>query len=391
MKEEELNKDILHALDQMINPSVMGESDVNRILNNPEEKELSRDIHLLRDALLRSSDLHRPDVEAEWAKFNQRPTVRGKDVEVKHTSRRFFFIGAGMGIAASLILVVTLILTTWPSNETYVFRSSNESQHTMLFTSAGNYDLSGKDIADITAGLPSDIDMQNNILSYNNAEGDADMKADNVEVHVLQTPIGQDFKVQLSDGTLVWLNAESRLEYPARFTGNTRMVYLSGEAYFEVAHDEEHPFLIQTKTLRTRVLGTEFNVSSYSSTNSHVTLVNGSVEVSRSDGSNMVRLEPGQDALLNNSGTFTVQTVDTDNYYFWKEGYFYFDNVPLVDIMQNIGRWYNVNVVFNATEHLNDRMHIFCSRRDGLEKVIQVISGTRRVEVKVDGNTLYID
>lgn len=391
MKEEDLDKDILHVLDQMINPAQMSESDVRRILANPEEKELARDIHLLKDTLLRSSELHKPDVDAEWAKFSQRPTVGGKDLIVKHTKRRSFFIGATVGIAASLVFAVTLLWNTWTSDETVVFRYSDVAQHPMLFTSTGSFDLSDNDLEVFEQGSLSDISITDNLLSYNSVERKETDSYDDNEIHILQTPIGQDFKVQLSDGTIVWLNAESRLEYPSHFSGSSRMVYLTGEAYFKVAHDEEHPFMIQTQTLRTKVLGTEFNISSYSDTNSHVTLVDGSLEVSSSDGGNTVRLVPGQDALLNPQGSFSIHNVDTDNYYFWKEGYFYYDNVPLIDIMQNIGRWYNVNVVFLATNHINDRMHIFCSRKDGLENVIQIINGTRRVKVNLEGKTLFVE
>lgn len=388
--QEDINNDIKHALDQMINPVQMNERDVKRILGNPEEKEIAREIHLLRDSLLRQSKLHRPDVEGEWAKFKQRPTIGGKDLIVKTKSRRSFFIGASIGIAASLVFAITMLLNSKVSEQTTVYRASNDSQHTMLFTSSGTFDLNDADVT-LDNTLSNTIDVNDNLLSYSQLEDNVEETPEEVEIHVLQTPVGQDYKVQLSDGTLVWLNAESRLEYPAKFTGNSRMVYLIGEAYFDVAHDVEHPFLIQTQTIRTKVLGTEFNISSYSETNSHVTLVNGSLEVSCSDGSNTVRLEPGQDALLNPKGQFTLQKVDTDNYYFWKEGYFYFDNVPLTDIMQNIGRWYNVNVVFNAASHLNDRMHFFCSRRDGLENVVKVMNGTRRVNIKFEGKTLYIE
>jgi len=146
---------------------------------------------------------------------------------------------------------------------------------------------------------------------------------------------------------------------------------------------------VQTNNLKTRVLGTQFNVSNYSTTNSHVTLIEGSVEVSNSKG-RVTRIKPGEDAHLQQNGAFDVKEVDVDSYIYWKDGFFYFDNVSLVDIMQSLGRWYNVNIVFSNKAAMDYKMHYLCDRKGGIEHAITLLNRMKKVELKREGNTLYI-
>ena len=134
------------------------------------------------------------------------------------------------------------------------------------------------------------------------------------ERHSLTVPRGQTFKLILSDGTEVYLNADSRLVYPSRFTGKERSVFLDGEAYFRVAKDAGHPFIVRTQTLQTRVLGTEFNVRTYTADDCHVTLVKGGVRVSDAARRHVAELRPGQDARLepDAGGPETVAGCDLD-------------------------------------------------------------------------------
>ena len=212
-----------------------------------------------------------------------------------------------------------------------------------------------------------------------------------VEQHTLSTPRGKDFRLTLADGTIVWLNAESRLEYPSRFTGSERRVRLKGEAYFQVAHNADVPFVVETECIRTRVLGTEFNLCSYAPADTHVTLIKGSVEVSSPQQTVPVRIEPGEEARLQADGSFALSTVDVDAYVYWKEGYFYFDNTPLADIMQAIGRWYNVNIVFRSRQAMTYKMHYFCERRKDIAHAVELLNMMGKVKATVEGNTVYVE
>lgn len=390
---EELNKEMEHVLEAMIDPRQMSRDDVEQVLSDPQQWEAADELRLLREALRTTSKPHQVDVEAEWAKFQRRPAVT--QMHRARQQRRYWTIASVMGLAASVLIAVLLLWNPLGEQPTMVYQASNEVQRTMLLTSRGAYALdNADDKTPVENPDATELSEDERILVYDAAGAVANAAEPNVqtevETHVLQTPRGEDFKVRLADGTLVWLNADSRLEYPSAFVGGERHVVLRGEAYFEVAHDEQHPFIIETPSLTTRVLGTEFNISCYSASNAHVTLVDGSLEVSRTDGSKTVRLKPGEDALLTADGSFEVKQVDTDYYLFWKEGFFYFDNVPLSDIMQSLGRWYNVTVVFDNEELMNDRMHFLCNRKEGLLRSIQVLNGMRKMEVCMEDNTVHV-
>ena len=206
------------------------------------------------------------------------------------------------------------------------------------------------------------------------------------EKHSLTVPRGQTFKIILSDGTEVYMNTDSRLVYPDHFTGAERSVFLEGEAYFKVARDEHHPFI------QTRVLGTEFNVSSYPGSEVQVTLIEGSVEVSDADRQATTRIVPGEQASLLADGDIAVQKVDVSSYVHWKEGYFYYDNVPLLDIMKDLGRWYNVSVVFCNAEAMDCRLHYVADRRQDLQHAITLLNRMQKFKVTLkDDHRLYVE
>ena len=211
----------------------------------------------------------------------------------------------------------------------------------------------------------------------------------NAQIHTLNIPRGQMFKVVLSDGTEVFLNAGSRLAYPTKFVRKERIVTLEGEAYFKVAKDKNHPFIVKTGTVETRVLGTEFNVSSYSASDVHVTLIEGSVQVDVSGSSKVI--VPGQDLCIREDGSMTVEKVDLHSYMYWRDGYFYFDNLPLVDVLKSIGRWYNVGVKFRNTRVMDCKVHFLSERFQGLEHTLTLLNRMEKADIRLEGNTLIVD
>lgn len=223
------------------------------------------------------------------------------------------------------------------------------------------------------------------------ANVDARIPEEKVEMHRLSTPRGKDFKIILEDGTIVWMNAESSLIYPSKFSSEKRMVCLKGEAYFKVAKNTECPFVISTDRMQVQVLGTELNVRNYVSKDSHVTLINGQVKVLDSTNEeNFVLLRPGEDALLNEENAFVIKNIDTESYVYWKEGYFYFDDVPLSEVVQELGRWYNINVIFEKKDLMDLRIRYFCVRSEPLERAIDLLNRMKKMNVRLSGNTVYI-
>ena len=194
----------------------------------------------------------------------------------------------------------------------------------------------------------------------------------------LFTPYGTWSVVNLPDGSKVWLNANSKLVYPTAFIEKERTVFLEGEAYFKVTKDAK-PFIVKTDYLQTKVLGTEFNVKSYTAEDSHVTLISGKVQVRSHENARFVDLEPGKDAMLLSDGLFEVKEVNSEAYTYWKDGYFYFDELPLADIMKSIGRWYNVNVTFRNKEAMAYRIHFMSNRQSGIEETIRLMNRLKKV------------
>ena len=163
--------------------------------------------------------------------------------------------------------------------------------------------------------------------------------------NILEVPVAAEYQLRLSDGTVVYLNSDSRLKYPEVFTGNERKVYLEGEAYFEVAKDKEHPFKVMAQGVEVNVLGTHFNVNAYPErTDVVTTLVEGKVRVGR--GTRQIVLVPGEQAAAS-AESLNVKKVDVREYIAWKDGLFVFSRMSLEEIMRQVYRWYGVETVFS--------------------------------------------
>lgn len=161
--------------------------------------------------------------------------------------------------------------------------------------------------------------------------------------NTISTPVGGQYTLTLSEGTKVILNAASSLKYPAQFKGKDRVVELSGEGYFEVAHDQSKPFKVISRNQTVEVLGTHFNINSYlDEPNIKTTLLEGSVNV------NGTIIKPKQQAIFNNRN-IQVMEVDPEEVVAWKNGLFKFDHTDIRTLMRQIARWYDVEVVYEGT------------------------------------------
>ena len=200
-------------------------------------------------------------------------------------------------------------------------------------------------------------------------------------------PRGKLYKITLSDGSEVWLNADSRLTFPSHFVGDKRMVSLEGEAYFKVAKDPRHPFIVKCGEIETMVLGTEFNIRSYNN-QPEVALISGSVAVKDSR-DHTFTLTPGQAVTLFDEG-FQAREIDTEYYKKWREGMFYFEEASLLEVMCEIGRWYNVNINIVDPE-LNDyKLHFAADREESISQIIQYLACLSYLDISKKGNLITI-
>lgn len=188
------------------------------------------------------------------------------------------------------------------------------------------------------------IEKQSNGTIVYNLNGTNDGK---VMTNTLRTPRGGQYKLTLPDGTKVWMNAASSITYPASFTGDKRVVSVSGELYFEVARNAAQPFIVEVEDRSSiEVLGTSFNINAYDNeSSSNTTLIEGKVRVKKGDQSDI--LQPGQQARIGNAITIAPR-VDIDQILAWKNGNFNFEDMPLSGIMRQLERWYDIEVRYEG-------------------------------------------
>ncbi len=208
--------------------------------------------------------------------------------------------------------------------------------------------------------------------------------------NTLRVPRGGQYFLILADSTKVWLNADSELSYPVRFTKDVREVALKGEGYFEVKHDESRPFYVKTDKQRIRVLGTSFNISAYSDDKfTKTTLVNGSVQIEREN--QVVVLKPSEQAVLDReNGNLIASEVVVDNYIAWKDGNYFFDMERLDNIILTLSRWYDFDFEF---ENESAKEMLFTgsfSRDQDLKNIILIIEQTKRIKIAAYGKKLVI-
>lgn len=185
-------------------------------------------------------------------------------------------------------------------------------------------------------------------VSYQEADGWA-IAGQAAEYNTIHTPNGGEYKVMLSDGTAVWLNAASTITFPVVFTGNERAVSISGEAYFEVARNPHKPFKVEANGAVVEVLGTHFNVSAYpADAVHHATLLEGKIRLLK--GTESVLLKPGQQARFGENVPAISVTApeNAEDAVAWKSGIFNFNNLDLATVMNQVSRWYNVDVRYES-------------------------------------------
>lgn len=229
-------------------------------------------------------------------------------------------------------------------------------------------------------------------LNYVGAKIQGKEIGEEIVYNTMQIPVGGFYQLKLADGTKVWLNSLTQLRFPVTFAGEERKVYLTGEAYFEVARDSVHPFIVATdEGMEVKVYGTEFNVDTYRKGTVKTTLVNGKVGIRVSATGEEVRLSPNQMALFTKA-TQSIQVENVDPYgaVAWKDGKFVFEDEPMEEIMERLSRWYDVKV-FYANERI--KKHTFTgiiTRFADISDVLHLMEETAAVEFNIQGNIVTV-
>lgn len=221
---------------------------------------------------------------------------------------------------------------------------------------------------------------------YNEFNPDEELLA----MQKITVPAGQRINLELSDGTVVWLNSRSTIQYPASFAGKNRTIHLNGEAYFEVAHNAHKPFIVETTKGNVEVLGTKFNLEAYADKNSFVTsLMEGSVKVT--SGNNELLIKPDEMAILEH-GKLRVTPIEDYNVYRWKEGLICFRDETFVNIMNKFETCYGVTIKIENQKVLNSRYTGKFRQSDGISYALRVLQKDVKFtfERNEDNQIIYI-
>jgi transmembrane sensor len=214
--------------------------------------------------------------------------------------------------------------------------------------------------------------------------------ADSVEaskLNTLSTPNGGEYRVTLSDGSMVMLNAGSKLSFPTDFRGSERRVYVEGEAFFKVAKNPLKPFIVSVAGNEIKVLGTQFNVSSYPEDEGTLTtLLEGSIRFTNANKDELV-LKPNQQVIARH-GKLDLQHVSAEDFNAWTKEEFLFNDAPLSIVMQKLARWYNVEVDVKSIPQKN--LYLKISRKADIDAVLDAISTATAYRFKISANKIVL-
>ncbi|MBS7156466.1 MAG: FecR domain-containing protein [Sanguibacteroides justesenii] len=320
------------------------------------------------------------DVDLKWKSFKKRQQQRKRNIRV------------GVAVVASICLLITSALWLWLGTlgeERVVLAEQGQQNNVCLVLSTGEVvDISnvGQDEVKLDKGTKL---YEGNRLEY--VQPDSLHKKE-LEFNQLIIPKGTFYHLVLSDGTKVWLNADSKIKYPVSFGQDKREVSLRGEGYFEVAKDSARPFIMSTDKMDVKVLGTTFDVNTYEDEGkSFVVLVEGLVEVSAGKGESRI-ITPGYMAEVDMhdvQAKIHVSKCDTEHYIAWKSGNFSFRNASLTEILKRVSRYYDVTVireqVFEEEYYTGD-----VSSDVSLESLLAVIESSTSVSFKVERKIVYV-
>lgn len=199
-------------------------------------------------------------------------------------------------------------------------------------------------------------------------------------------PFGQSVELSMSDSTKVWLNSGTKLRYPSNFSTKTRVVELNGEAFFEVASDKKHPFIIKTTSLDVKVTGTRFNVDAYSENDkTNVTLVEGTVALQNKTGNTITELHPNMNAEFSKSTSqLNLKKVNVEFYTSWTTGTLVFREESLAEIAKKLEKWYNVEIVFDQDDIKNISFSGSILKNKPIDQILEILTYTSRIGYRIE-------
>lgn len=319
---------------------------------------------------------------------------RKAGIHTPSKSKRFIVITSITGIAASILFFIYFQFSNTDKNEIIkidkiaqsIVPGSNKA--VLILADGSEHDLtSGNNSVITTEG--TEIKNSGNKLEYMTTNG---VSAE-IKYNTLKIPRGGEYFLIMADSTKVWLNSETTLRFPVQFAADVRRVELIGEAYFEVTRKSDVPFIVSSGNQQIRVLGTQFNISSYPENPIiYTTLVEGSVEVSlEGNPDEKISLKPSEQSYtVKNENHIQKRIVDVNQYIAWKDGRFVFRDQMLGDIMETLSKWYDVQVTFSDEELKNLRFTGNLERHADFGDILGKIERTNEVTFEITNNLITI-
>ncbi|WP_086478224.1 MULTISPECIES: FecR family protein [Arenibacter] len=332
----------------------------------------------------------------------EKKELKGKIFQSIHSlerkKKRLRFMAAASAI---ILLGIGMFYNQSPTESiidyvnTSALLEENKNGKVILITGEGKaVNVEGVDSKITYSSTGDKVTIEEEQSIYQNA-----LKKNAVVYNTLMVPFGKKSKIELSDGSKIWLNSGSRLVYPAVFKGGNREVYLEGEAIFEVVSDKKRPFLVVSEGQKIEVLGTVFNVSTYKNDKEvKTTLKSGSVDIeylsqNLKKPKNRLKITPGTQATYNKADKRIVsETVNVDHYFSWRNNELVFKNDALQFIIRKLTRHYNVDIEINAPELAEETFSGNLDLKEDVEKVLRIIARTTDMEyTKISENQYVIN
>jgi ferric-dicitrate binding protein FerR (iron transport regulator) len=381
---------------------------VERTCSSEEEQELMEilarsenkaDAQKLVDKLIEhtQSEIQMPDGAAASILQDILQTDKAPLYTVE-TEQKVFSLWARIAAAATVILCICgaafWMLSQQNKEKLTALIAPPQKQNTKILPGGNHAILTMADGSQIVLDSIQDgnisngtatISKQGGLLVY---DGSFSKKNAPIAFNTLITPRGGQYKIVLADGSKVWLNASSSLHFPTSFTGKERDVDLTGEAYFEIAKNKKKPFHVNVNGYRVEVLGTHFDVNAYADEGAIKTsLLQGSVKIKK--GNIIGMLKPGQQGVLAKNGTsIEIKKTDMNEVVAWKNGLFQFDGADIKSVMRQIGRWYDVEILY-VGKVPDRRFEGKISRDAQLSDVLRILE-LSNVKFKVQGKKILV-
>ncbi len=314
-------------------------------------------------------------------------------LNIKKERRKYLLRNFYRYAATFTILIVTTIAVFYffkPNlidSEEIVYNNPGSAKAVLILNDGKSIELDSLGSKSMLESDGTEINKEGDFISYSNTVD----KKEKLLYNTIKIPRGGEYKLQLSDGTKVYLNSLTTLSYPVQFDSKIREVEITGEAYFEVTKMNGVPFIVNTPQSKIEVLGTSFNVNAYGKTGKVITtLVEGRVKVQ--PGVGVLKghiLEPSEQSVFNSgSGALERNKVNVELYVAWTKGEFIFYNERLEDIMEVLTRWYEADILFENSNVKELKFSGKFNRYEDIQQILEIIEATEKIEIDINKNTI---